>query len=61
MSDRKKWGLASIITGVVFAAVGVIVYFTTSSPAWLLPALGIVEFITNAMGFSLLARPEPPA
>lgn len=61
MSARKKWGLAAIITGVVFAAVGVVVFVTTATPAWLGTALFVVEAILGALGFGLLAKPEPPA
>ena len=60
MNERKKWGLASIITGVVFAAVGVVVYFTTSSPGWLAPAIYIVETVLGVLGVALLAKPSPP-
>lgn len=60
MTDRKKWGLAAIITGVLFAAVGIVVFFTTATPAWLAPAIYVVETILGVIGVTLLAKPEPP-
>jgi mannose/fructose/N-acetylgalactosamine-specific phosphotransferase system component IIC len=61
MSTRKRWGLASIVTGVVFAAVGVVVFVTTETPVWLGTGLSVLEFILGALGVGLLAKPEPPA
>ena len=60
MTDRKKWGLGCIVTGVVFAAVGIVVFFTTATPAWLAPAIYIVETVLGVLGFALLAKPTPP-
>jgi len=61
MTARKKWGLAAILTGVLFAVVGLIVYFTASNPAWLGPTIFVIETILGVLGVTLLAKPEPPA
>ena len=61
MSERKKWGLAAIATGVLFAVVGIVVYFTSASPGWLAPAIYIVETVLGVLGVALLAKPSPPA
>ncbi len=60
MTDRKKWGLGCIATGVVFAIVGAVVFFTTATPAWLAPAIYIVETVLGVLGIVLLAKPQPP-
>ncbi len=61
--SRKRWGVVLIVTGIVTAGAGVIVYFTTADPTWLKPALGIVSFIANAIGLPLAFIPDtkPPA
>ena len=61
MNDRKKWGLASIITGAVLLVVGIVVFFTTATPAWLLTAISIVDVVLTAVGLPLMLVPKPPA
>ena len=54
---RKTLGLILIITGAVSAAVGIVVYFTTSDPSWLKPALAIVTVVTNIIGLPMAFTP----
>lgn len=61
MDPRKKWGIAALVTGVVFVAVGVIVLATTTTPAWVSIALTVVDAVLTAVGIVLLAKPVPPA
>jgi hypothetical protein len=59
MSDRKKWGLALVITGLVTLIVGVIVFFTAATPLWLPKALSVVTLALNLIGFPLAFIPDP--
>ena len=61
MTDRKKWGIAAIVTGVVFVAVGIVVLATTTTPAWVAISLVVVDAVLSAIGIALLAKPTPPA
>jgi hypothetical protein len=61
MTDRKKWGIAAIVTGVVFVAVGIVVLATTTTPAWVAISLVVVDAVLSAIGIALLAKPVPPA
>jgi hypothetical protein len=59
MSDRKKWGVALMITGIVTLAVGVIVFFTPATPDWVSKALAVVTLALNLVGFPLAFVPDP--
>jgi hypothetical protein len=59
MSDRKKWGVILMITGIVSLAVGIITFFTASTPVWLPQGLAILTFILNAVGLPLAFIPDP--
>lgn len=59
MTERKKWGLILMITGLVSLVVGIITFFTASTPTWLPQALAILTFILNAVGLPLAFIPDP--
>ncbi len=61
MDPRKKWGIAAIVTGVLFVAIGVIVMVTTATPVWVAVAITVVDVVCSAIGLVLLAKPAPPA
>lgn len=61
MSDRKKWGLAAIITGVILIALGVLVFVMPVTPAWVTVALLVVDVAMGAIGIPLLYKPDVPA
>lgn len=53
LSDRKKTALGFLITGIVFVAVGFILWFTQTNPAWLQKALLIVGAVVEIIGLSV--------
>lgn len=54
MSERKKKGLAYFISGAVFVAVGVILWVTNTTPAWVNTVLSGIGLIGNLVGFILV-------
>jgi len=53
LSDRKKTALGFFITGIVFVAVGAIMWFTSANPVWLQKALLIVGAVVEIIGLSV--------
>jgi hypothetical protein len=54
MTARKKKGLATIISGVIFVAVGAIIYSTTQTPVVVGTILTIIGGIANVLGFAIV-------
>lgn len=54
MSDRKKKGLGFLISGIVFAVVGVLLLATTSSPVWLPTVIAAIGAVGNLVGLILV-------
>lgn len=54
MTVRKKRGLGSIISGVIFIGVGAVVYATTVTPDWLPLIIQGIGAIANIVGFALV-------
>lgn len=51
MTPRKKKGLGSIISGAIFIVVGIIIYTTTATPAWVPTALQLIGTVGGILGF----------
>lgn len=58
MTARKKKGLAFMITGVVTAGVGAILYFVPATPAWVPVALSLITAVCGVLGIAFVA-PDP--
>ncbi len=58
MTERKKKGLAFMVTGVVTAAVGVILYFVPATPVWVPTVLSLITAVCGVLGIAFVA-PDP--
>lgn len=58
MSDRKKKGLASIISGAVFLAAGIVLFQTSVTPDWFNTTLSLVGLIANFFGLGVTMPEE---
>ena len=54
MTDRKKKGVGFLISGVVFAGVGVVFMNTAVTPDWVGTAVTIIGVVANALGFKIV-------
>lgn len=51
MTARKKKGIVTMISGVIFIVVGAIIYGTASTPAWVGQAISIIGMVGQFFGF----------
>jgi len=51
MTNRKKKGIGFLISGVVFAGVGVVFMATTVTPDWVGTVITLIGVVANALGF----------
>ena len=58
MTDRKKKGLALVVTGAVCVAAGVVLIVTAATPLWIPVAILVVDVALSAIGLPLLFKPE---
>ena len=54
MTVRKKRGLVTIISGIIFIGVGAVVYTTTVTPDWVPLIVQGIGAIANLVGFVLV-------
>ena len=51
MTDRKKKGVGFLISGIVFAGVGVAFISATATPEWIGTVIVLIGVVANALGF----------
>ncbi len=51
MTVRKKKGVITMVSGVIFIVVGAIIYGTTLTPAWVGQAVVLIGMVGQFFGF----------
>lgn len=59
LSARKKTALGFGVTGLLFIAVGAVIWNTAVNPTWLTIAIPVVAFIADAIGIAITVPQLP--
>ena len=54
MEPRKKKGIASLISGVLFVGVGIVLLSATATPEWVPLAMQVVGAVASIFGFVIV-------